>query len=796
MFRVTLALCGLLLCLTVGGIDAMPAHSVDISGEVVDAETGRPIPYASVQIEGTSKGNLADSLGNFVLSHVHNGAHTLMVSSVGYRTQKLQLALPEDNARGLRVELQPTQIDAGSIVVTGTRTPRYVKDVPIFTEVVSKTSIEDKAAHNIFEALDGEAGVRVEQQCQGCNFAILRMQGLGADHTQVLLDGQPVYSGLAAVYGLQQLSTADVDQIEIVKGAGSALYGSNAVAGAINIISSIPTRTEARVNMELGQYGTNKYDISAGARKNNLGLFVFAQQHEQDELDATGDINAPNGVDEPDGWIDRVRSNTQNFGFNLFLDDVAGAGRLVLRGRTMNETRSGGWLTGNQFENPFAPGTERIVTDRYTGQMEYKTWLSSGTEIGASVSFTRHKRDATNDTFLSDYEEVLGTPPLVDLMRPYIADEELLVTNLNLVQPVGSSHRLMFGAQFNHNKLEESGMYVDPDAAVPYMSTSKKSANEIGLYLQDEVKIGPKLEIVGGVRFDHHASEDEFRGSGDVLPQGMEPLEYDESSCNPRFSIKYAANDELVFRGSVGSGYRVPYGFSEDLHLCSGSPRVYKGGNLKPEKSVSYSVSADYTRPTFTASVNLYRTELKDAIAFAEADQQVLDLGYTYQWENIDDATVMGMEVNGALVISPVVGIGFRGELFSGEYDHPRDDWVGTAYESISRNVSRYPELSGGLKLEVTPENWRLVADADFRGKMYIDLTEPEDETDVKIHETESYVTLNVRISREFMKRYTLYVGAHNVTDYTQEEKHISDAAFMYAPVYGRVIYGGLTISL
>jgi len=772
------------------------ANGDTITGRITESETGNPIPFATIQIEGTNLGTMADSLGYYTLDHIPSGTKTAFISAVGFKPEKKKVTVFGDQPVDLDIALVSAPINAGGIVVTATRTPRYVKDVPIFTEVVSKASIEDKAAHNIYEALDGETGVRVEQQCQGCNFSILRMQGLGADHTQILLDGQPVYSGLASVYGLQQMSTADVDQIEIVKGAGSALYGSNAVAGAINIISVVPRKTEGRIGIEIGEYGTNKYDLSASTRKGNLGIFLFAQQNEQDELDETGDVNAANGVDEPDGWIDRVRATSKNGGFSLYVDDVLTADQLVVRGKLMSETRLGGWLTDNQFENPFAPGTERIVTDRATGQLEYHVWLSGGTEINSSLSLTGHKRDATNDTFLGDYEEAIGETPPVELLRPYTADEDLVTANLNLVQPLTLKHQLLLGAQFSHNNLEEGGVYLDIDTSEPYTSTSKKKAYDFGAYAQDEFKVTDRMEIVAGLRFDYHTSEDEFRGSGDVLPQGLEPLEYDESTVNPRFSIKYSVTDEFVLRGSAGSGYRVPYGFSEDLHLCSGSPRVFKGGELKPEKSFSYSVNADYTISSLTASLNLYRTELTDAIGFSEADQEVEDLGYTYQWENIDDAYVMGAEFNASASVAPGLVVGARFEYFKGEYDNPRSDWVGTEYEAVSRNISRYPETSGGLKMDYSYETWNLVVGADYKGKMYIDLTEPADEADVQIYETESYVLLNAMLSHKIYDRYKLYVGAKNLASYTQEEKHIDDAAFMYAPVYGRIIYGGVEISL
>ncbi|MCK5534342.1 Plug domain-containing protein, partial [bacterium] len=91
------------------------------------------------------------------------------------------------------------------VVVTGTKTERKLKDTPVRTEVLTAQDIEDKGAINLYQILEGVPGVRVEQQCSYCSFTVVRMQGLEAGHVQVLIDGQPIFSGLAGVYGLDQI---------------------------------------------------------------------------------------------------------------------------------------------------------------------------------------------------------------------------------------------------------------------------------------------------------------------------------------------------------------------------------------------------------------------------------------------------------------------------------------------------------------------------------------------------------------------------------------------------------------
>ena len=793
-FAIVFVIAGLLypaLVLAAGGV---------VSGVISDQNSGEPIPHATIQIEGTRLGAISEADGSFHIANVPHGNHRLIVSLIGYKTMTRPIEIAGQDEIIQNFSLKESPLREQDIVVTGTRTPRFIKDVPVRTEVLTHREIEAKAAHNVYEALEGMSGIRVEEQCQACNFSVLRMQGLGADHTQVLVDGQPVYSGLASVYGLQQLSVVEIDQIEVVKGAGSALYGSNAIAGAVNIVSHMPVAAEGHVGIEVGQFGTNKYELSAGTRHDNISVLLYAQENQADEIDETGNGYSRDEVYRADGISDRVRSSSKSAGFNLLIDNVGGMDQLSFKGRILNENRQGGELTDNLFENIFAPGTERIITDRYSLEAGYERSLGGGSQLNLSTNFTKHKRNATNDTFLGDYESVYGELPPVEELRPYLADEKLYSTTVNLLTPVGGNQRLLFGAQYVHNNLDESGKYIivdesDPDYGEAYTSISKKKADEIGLYAQDEFAVNPAVELVGGLRFDYHKSTDNFHGSGNLSDNSYDPIKYEETSINPRFAAKFAITPQLTLRGSFGTGFRVPYGFSEDLHLCSGSPRVFKDLSLEPERSRSFGLTADYKVSLAEFNLNFYRTDLYNRIDFAEASEEVQAKGYTYQWRNIDDGYSMGMEVGVNLVLRDDLALAANMEFNRSEYENPREDWVGTPWEEDSKKFSRYPETSGSLRLQYTPAEWDISTDVSFTGRMYIDLLEPENSEDVKIKETESFATVNARVAKTFFGRYKFYLGVRNLTDYVQEEKHIEDAAFMYAPVYGSIYYSGLEIA-
>ncbi|HRR05165.1 MAG TPA: TonB-dependent receptor plug domain-containing protein, partial [Bacteroidales bacterium] len=255
----------LILALIVAGqVKSQEDTDAMLFGDVKSARTKEHIPYSMILVKGTNIGTTADGSGHYKLANLPVGKCTIVAQAMGYKSQEKEVVMEKGKAVKIFFELEDDLLNLEQVVVTATKTEHYLKDVPVRTEIISAKNIETKNACNIYQALEGTPGVRVENQCQACNFTMVRMQGLGAEHTQVLINGQPIYSGLAGVYGLQQMSTVDVDKIEVVKGAGSALYGSGAIAGAINIVTKEPSFVPSTtLDIQIGSYKTNKYDINS-----------------------------------------------------------------------------------------------------------------------------------------------------------------------------------------------------------------------------------------------------------------------------------------------------------------------------------------------------------------------------------------------------------------------------------------------------------------------------------------------------------------------------------------------------
>ena len=621
---------------------ASMAHGRDarVVGAGKAKEGGQHLPHATIRVKGTNLKTQCDGTGHFKLSNLPLGKQTIIATLDGYQSQEKEVVMTENKGTDVYFELEKDPLELSQVVVTGTRTSHFIKDVPIRTEVLTSQALTKKNAQNLYEALEGVPGIRVEQQCQFCNFSEVRMQGLGAEHTQVLIDGEPIYSGLAGVYGLQQMGTNDIDRLEVVKGAGSALYGSSAVAGAINIISKEPT-FEPTINgdIQFGNYGFKGYKGSGSMRYNNIGISVFAQRAEMDAIDETQDGLTRKEVKHKDGVSDRVNETMNNLGFNLyFYQPFAKNDKLVLRGKAIDEHRFGGVMTNNQYLNPYTDQTEDIRTNRLSADLTYNLPLGAHSELNLSTAYVYHKRNATNDTFLHDYmdshkdpahpDEDGATPP-VEMMRPYIAKEHTVTPSLTFTS-ILDKHTLLAGVQAYFTRLRETGLYVisaedekaSPYYGVPYTSIGKKHANEVGFFVQDEWNVTPKLTVVPGIRLDSHSSGEEYATSVKVSDSAFPSTKFSKTTINPRIAVKYEVTPSLILRANIGTGFRAPYGFSEDLHLCSGSPRVWKSSNLKGERAISYNLSADYYSKQYQFSINLFRTNLKDKIQFSPADDE------------------------------------------------------------------------------------------------------------------------------------------------------------------------------
>ncbi|MCP4144412.1 MAG: TonB-dependent receptor [bacterium] len=642
-------------------------------------------------------------------------------------------------------------------VVTGTKTESLSRDAAIRTEVVGKNTIRESGASNLFDVLKKGLvpNVWVETSCTNCNFASVRMQGLEGDYSMILIDGQPTFSALASIYGLSQIQADTIEKIEVVKGSGSALYGSAAIGGVINIITREPAKGEssASVSQNIGQHSTFDTAVSTSIRHENFAIVLGAQRYETDYADETG----PFGV--PDQYTDRVERNNQSMNFKGHYYAKDDDRRFTLFGRHLNEFRRGGYLGLREIDidgdgtpdtelpaidNPMDEDSEHITTNRSEFGFGYKEKFEDGSVVNFMLTGSRHDRNATNGA------------------RPFVSFEKMHLADLVVNKPVGEMNLVTTGLSWREEKLEET---------INYEVQGIREAEVAGVYIQDEIFISEDIELITGIRYDKTKS-----------------TLMDDSAFSPRFGLKYDLTSNMVFRLNSGGGFRVPYLFAEDLHLCSSAPTVVTADDIEPEKSWSSSASLSWYADKFSMDATLFRTDISDKIALGFVDHPDYDAIY----DNTGDAIIQGAEFNSRLQLTEMVSFTVAGALNDATYESP----VGLDFPD-TENVMRVPEntLSIGTEFRDETQGFRVAVDGRRTGSMYIEKELVQaiggQEPGYYVDHTKSYWTVNASIEKQFFEGHlAIYANIENLTDEKQEVNYNAEyentAAYIYAPLTGR----------
>ena len=224
---------------------------------------GEHIPFVNIYIEDTKLGTSTDISGHYMLIDVPPGEHILITNAIGYKTHEDTIHFEEGISLEYNIELISDKITLGEVVVTGTKTFKRQTESPVIVNVITSKTLENTQSCSLSEGLKFQPGLRVEVDCQTCNYSQLRMNGLAGAYSQILINGRPIFSPLTGLYGMEQIPANMIDRIEVVRGGGSSLYGSSAVGGTVNIITKIPDRNSFDISM-------NTASINGGALDNNL----------------------------------------------------------------------------------------------------------------------------------------------------------------------------------------------------------------------------------------------------------------------------------------------------------------------------------------------------------------------------------------------------------------------------------------------------------------------------------------------------------------------------------------------
>ncbi|MBE0461400.1 MAG: TonB-dependent receptor [Candidatus Aminicenantes bacterium] len=704
---------------------AQAPSTFSIKGKVTDSNN-IPVANATVLIPEIGISVKTDASGTFELKQIPKGKYHLEVIKNGYMPYRSDFFVLKN--KELTFEFVLIREIREEIVVTATRRAAPIKEVPIRTEVITARAIEESGAKTVSEVLNKELlGCWVNVSCTNCNFSELRMQGLEGGYSQVLVDGLPIFSGLASVYGLQQMRSENIEQIEILKGASSSLYGAQAIGGVVNIITREPSLDpEFSFDGTYGKFNTFDLATRGSYRKGIFGIVATAQKAKNDYVDENND-----------NFTDKIESDNLNLSIKTNFYLQGDMHRISLFGRYIDEFRRGGYIPN--LDDPLDENGEHISTDRYEYGLSYQGIFKETNIFKFSLVGTKHKRHATNSA------------------RPFDSDEKLYVIDVQYShQLFDSKHTITSGITYKDEKINE---------VINYDPAPEKGAKTTGVYMQDEIKALENLDLVLGLRYDY--TESTFIKA---------------SSVSPRAGARWEISPEFSLRASIGSGFRVPYLFAEDLHLCSAAPLIYNPGTLEPEKSLSYSINAEYYTHNLFFDFNIFRTLIKKKIFFSEENAPP---GFDFVYLNGGDAYTQGIEASANIQLLHHLRLKSGIAFTDAQYKEEQYYGIGK-----SRHIMRTPVATALLNLEYNNFTKGLTVNLIGRmtGRMYL-----ENYVEERIDKTPSYTLWDFNIIKKFAKDHILVSFViDNIFNYTQKKIYTAledeSAAYIYAPMVGRYI--------
>ncbi|MBR5823164.1 MAG: carboxypeptidase-like regulatory domain-containing protein, partial [Paludibacteraceae bacterium] len=314
----------------------------NLVGHVLDAATGEHLPFVTIQLANTSLGTVSDASGHFFLTNLPPGETTFIFSMVGYTPIEASLLLHEGMTSEINIALEEESLLIDQVVVTANKYETKKREATTIVNVISPLLIESTASNTMSDVLDFQTGVRVEMSCQNCGVPQLRINGLEGQYTQLMMDSRPIFSSLASVYGLEQVPAGMVDRVEVMRGGGSALYGSNAIGGVVNIITKEPVRNSLNISQNSQIVGGKAWDNNTNLNgsfvtsDSKIGVFLFGVLRQREAYDH-----------DDDGFSEIPRLNSATLGFRSYFK-TSDYSKLTLEYHHVTEARRG----GNMLDRP------------------------------------------------------------------------------------------------------------------------------------------------------------------------------------------------------------------------------------------------------------------------------------------------------------------------------------------------------------------------------------------------------------------------------------------------------------
>ena len=505
-----------------------------------DDDTKEPLIFANVVLKNTHIGAASDTTGRVLLKNIPNGKQTIVFSYVGYQTKEKTFLFPLSRKTPLIIYLEKS-VNLDEVVVYSTRTNNRIEEIPTRIEVLGNEEVVEESAFspgNISKLLGETSGIQVQHTSAISGNVSFRIQGLPGKYTQLLQDGFPVYSGFSSGLSLLQIPPLDLQQVEIVKGSASTLYGADAIAGIVNLITKKPSdKPEFSVLVNQTHKGGNDFSSFYSAKKNKFGITMLASINTQKARDVSGN-----------SFTDIPKYNRAVFSPKIFYDFNKN-NRLYVGFSSVIEDRIGGDIKAvNDEADSLHPFYEQNKTKRFNTNLKYEYINRKGNVFTVKASYGNFERKMnTNINIFSGVQNNIFTE------ISYFVNSE--------------KHKFVSGINFYSDDFKQ----FNPD-----IFSLNYSYQTIGTFAQDNWKISDKIFLEPGIRYDFN-----IQNGGFLLP---------------RLAFMYKFSKKFFARFSGGMGYKLPTPFTDEAERTR-YQMIIMPTNLKVEKSTGANLDFNFKTP-------------------------------------------------------------------------------------------------------------------------------------------------------------------------------------------------------
>ncbi len=736
----------LLFILSYGGV----LFSQNMTGYIYGDDEGKkqPLDAAVVKWINTTKGTITDSTGKFSLTMVNITDLRLVVSYAGYKTDTVDAA----DKQQVEVLLEPN-MSTSTINVEGNKKSTYFGNLNAKSEIISSGELKKESCCDLAGCFGRNSSVEVAVTDIITDAKELKILGLEGAYTQLLIDNMPLMNGLNVKYGISSIPGTSIEKIIIFKGSNSVMQGYESISGIMNVIlkeykNSDRLLVNGFVNSGLEkQFNLNFANPITKKWSNILTLHTVQKSNSMD--------------DNGDGFLDNPLTTRYTI-YNKwnYVDSVKNT-EFNIAGRYWNEKREGGQknnLHGSVTTHGHKLYQQTIDINSFEGYTRFSKQMSktSGMKMYVNSSYydqgsfygnTKYDAKQTNFTGMGFYEfEVLP------------------------------NSSLKTGLSYKYLKVDELIQFEDTTSKT-YAGNYIKKESIPGVFAENSLNIlGDKATIMTGIRFDYHNVH--------------------KLIVTPRALLRYEPVKTLVFRASIGTGFRTINLFSEHSNLLASSRNIIINSNLEPEKVLNFGADMLFyfggNGYSGTFNLDFYRTDFSNKI-IPDYDSNPREVIFA-NLKGKAFSNVLQSEVS--LTVLNNIDLKFSYKYIDLKYDKDgvRYDQPFNAKHRILATFSYAP----------ANKSWGVSAGLNWFSKQRLPSTATNPAEYQLPTESKPYTLINMQLSKNF-KYVELYAGVENLLNFKQDNPIISaddpfgpyfDTSFIWGPTRGREFYAGFRFIL